>query len=163
MRHCMGSCDDLPCGISVMRYTRFDKLHEITLDILLDFTYSVMELRQLVVTNLSIAQRRMVKMVDVRDLHCVYITSIMQQGMPLIQLQRQALGAVQAYYPEMIHRILIFNAPKGFASLWSIISSVMNERQRAKVQVYPTEVNLQEMANCLNVAAIHQWVSRIGQ
>ena len=41
----------------------------------------------------------------------------------------------QDHYMESLHRCIIFNAPKVFAIAWSIISTVLNERTRAKTLI----------------------------
>ena len=45
------------------------------------------------------------------------------------------MRAAQANYPEDLCQTYIINAPRIFGAIWQIISLVLNERTKAKVQV----------------------------
>lgn len=110
--------------------------------------------------NLSVQQGRMVKVTEIRDLSNFAISDLLRNGRPIIARIKQFLGTVQDFYPEVIHKIFIFNAPSSFSTLFSLISSLLNERMRSKIQVFPIGTPVPELTKHFKARAIWSWLSQ---
>ena len=69
------------------------------------------------------------KTIEVYDLKGL---SFSQLYMPGIRMLARTLKIGQGHYMESLHRCIIINTPRVFKMAWTLISSVLNERTRAK-------------------------------
>ena len=72
------------------------------------------------------------QIVEIYDLQGL---SFSQLHVGALRMLARVLKIGQDHYMESLHRCIIFNAPKVFAIAWSIISTVLNERTRAKTLI----------------------------
>lgn len=157
------SVDGLPIALSVPRFldaAAFNALDEEAKSNTEEFTAAMLEMRALVLHNLSHAQKRMVKLLDVRDMTQTNIPSLIKDGRGLISRLMSMISKVQDFYPEMIHQVHIFNAPSTFSTLFSIISVILNKRMLSKIKVSSAGKPLTEFASCLDARAICSWISK---
>lgn len=106
--------------------------------------------------------------------------SFSQLYMPGLRMLARTLKIGQSYYMESLHRCVVINTPRVFKMAWSLISSVLNERTRAKtlffsddgadflqdlmgysrerVQALLTEANQTIHGGSLSDQAGHQWL-----
>merc|ERR1719259_488866 len=125
------------------------------------FLRSHFEQRAIVLHNRSVKEGRMVKFVEVRDLNQASIATLLTRGRPLMQFVKRIIALVQDFYPEMVHQVLIFNAPAAMARLLSVANSVMNERMRSKLQVFPSVEAQVAFSSRLTAKAIWSWTSQL--
>lgn len=45
----------------------------------------------------------------------------------------------QDYYPELMHKALIVNAPTSFRVIWAMVKYLMDARTQAKIEVLPAD------------------------
>ena len=74
------------------------------------FLRAMIEQRALVCHQLSVARSRLVKCVDLRDLTGISVAEVLTSGRPLIAKLGRIIAVIQDFYPELIHKALIFNA-----------------------------------------------------
>jgi len=72
--------------------------------------------------------RGMVEVYDCAGLSVAALT-------PHLRLLKSVLSLGQAHYPENLRTALFINAPLGYASAWSLVSSVLSERTASKVEI----------------------------
>ena len=121
------------------------------------FLRCMLEARALVLHNRSMAEKRMVKFVEVRDFNCVYVSELLKHGRPFIQKLKSVLSSLMSHYPELIHQAIIANAPATFSNIYSLVSSVFNDRMQAKILVLPATVPFSRLAELLQPRALHSW------
>ena len=76
------------------------------------------------------------KIVELYDLNGL---SFSQLHVGALRMLARTLKIGQDNYMESLHRCIIFNAPRVFAFAWSIISSVLHERTRAKTLILSSD------------------------
>jgi len=158
------SLDGLPVMVAAPRligYDAFEKLDRE--DKIVPFLAASFEQRAVFLHHLSLQQRRLVKFVDVRDLTGFAILPFLSKGRPLIAKLKQILTVVQDYYPEMLHQVIIFNAPSAISRVMSIVSSILNERMKAKIRIYPVVEAYNEVTRRLNARAIWSWMRQVNE
>lgn len=129
------TADELPLSLSVTRLFDFELRLSAERDAQVDeFLTAMIEQRALVVHNLSVKQRRLVKCVDLRDLTGTSVKEIVTRGRHTLAKMQRFISTVQDHYPELIHRAFVFNAPAAFSQLFALISPILNERMRSKVR-----------------------------
>jgi len=69
------------------------------------------------------------------EIHDLKGCSLAQVHVPALRVLARTLKIGQDHYMESLHRCVIINAPRVFALAWSIISSVLHERTRAKTLI----------------------------
>ena len=154
------TADELPLSLSVTRLFDFAKQpaeKEAQVD---EFLTAMIEQRALVVHNLSVKQRRMVKCVDLRDLTGTSVKEIITRGRHTLAKMQRFISTVQDHYPELIHRAFVFNAPSAFSQLFALISPILNERMRSKVRVFPTGHALGDVLGRLQPRAVWSWLAQ---
>lgn len=96
------------------------------------------ELRARYLDDLSRADGRLAKVVQIRDLRgfsaSLYM-SLVSCG-ALKRLQGIILGSMSAY-PESIDQVVMLNAPRAFNSLWALVKPLLNDRMRQKFRFLP--------------------------
>lgn len=119
-------------------------------------------------------QKKTIEVYDLKGL------SFSQLYMPGLRMLARTLKIGQSYYMESLHRCVVINTPRVFKMAWSLISSVLNERTRAKtlffsddgadflqelmgysrerVQALLTEANQTIHGGTLSDQAGHQWL-----
>jgi len=106
-----GSQDGCFVEVMCIRYIEFDRYLSWPVDDVMELMVSVLELYSVVLHNQSVKQHRMCQVFFVEDA-CGFPVSILFK--PFLWLvQCRALLPVVKCYPEIIHRILIFNASAG--------------------------------------------------
>jgi len=124
-------------------------------DMLESFLSAMLEQRALVLHNLSVAQQRIVKVVDVRDFNAVWISQLLTKGKALLIKLKGFLQRVQAHYPESTHQAIMAHAPTSFSSLFAVVAPVLNERMRAKVTVLDASQTFGVLAARMDSKALH--------
>lgn len=155
------STEGLPITLTASRLVdieRFNKLGEEGDRHLSEFFQGMTEMRALVLHNLSHAQHRMVKILDIRDMTQASITKLLTEGRGLIVKLKEQISKVQNYYPEIVHQSCMFNTPSTFAKLFAVVSTVLNERMKAKVRLHPLGTRFQEFASVLQARAVYSWL-----
>lgn len=98
----------------------------------------LMELRTRHLDDLSKAQGRLVKVVQIRDLRgfsaSLYL-SLVSSGV-LKRLQNIILGSMSAH-PESIHKVVMLNMPRAFNSLWALMKPLLTDRMQKKFHFLP--------------------------
>merc|ERR1712217_879015 len=61
----------------------------------------------------------------------------------------------------VVHQVFIFNAPSAMAKLLSIVTSVMNERMKAKLQVFPAVEAQTALSTRIDAKAIYSWFTQM--
>eukprot|EP00662_Eupelagonemidae_sp_cell21_P022914 gene22914-43311_t len=120
----------------------------------------MLEQRSMLLHRLSIEQRRMVKVVDVRDLTDVPLSQVVLRVSGFLKQLKSVIGAIQDYYPEIIHKVVVINAPSTFANIFAIISSVMNERMRSKVNIFGPGTAFTVVAAHFSAAGLRSWLTQ---
>jgi hypothetical protein len=77
----------------------------------------------------SLDRAAMIEVHDMKGLH------LSQLHMPGLRMLSRVLSIGQNHYPENLYRCVIINAPTVFAIAWRVISTVLTERTRAKIDV----------------------------
>eukprot|EP00929_Paragymnodinium_shiwhaense_P069902 TRINITY_DN3532_c0_g1_i1.p1 TRINITY_DN3532_c0_g1~~TRINITY_DN3532_c0_g1_i1.p1 ORF type:complete len:502 (-),score=85.92 TRINITY_DN3532_c0_g1_i1:61-1566(-) len=153
------SAGGLPILAICPKLVNFEALADPDFDAKLDtFFKAHLEQRAIVLHNLSLKQRRMVKFVDVRDLHGVSIPQMLARGKSFISKLKGLIGVVKDYYPELIHQVVICNAPSAISLLINLISPILNERMRGKMKVFPVNDTLRAIADRLSAQAVWSWI-----
>eukprot|EP00928_Gymnodinium_smaydae_P060882 TRINITY_DN4476_c0_g5_i1.p1 TRINITY_DN4476_c0_g5~~TRINITY_DN4476_c0_g5_i1.p1 ORF type:complete len:375 (-),score=84.76 TRINITY_DN4476_c0_g5_i1:111-1235(-) len=156
------SLDGLPVMVAAPRLIDFAAFADLADSEVIDTFFKChLEQRALVLHNLSMKQKRMVKFIEVRDLNNMSVTTLLSSGRPLIAKFKEILQQVQDFYPEMLHRALMFNAPGTFATVFNLISVIMNERMKAKVRVFAVGDAFAEMTRHLSARAILSWMTEL--
>merc|ERR1719203_1398541 len=70
---------------------------------------------------------------------------------------------IQDYYPELIHQVVLFNAPASASRLITILSSILNKRMLAKIRLLPVGQAYSEMVQRLNARALWSWITQTAQ
>ena len=72
-------------------------------------------------------------MVEIYDCANLSVTSLtFGAGKSGLMMLKRVLSIGQGHYPENLRTALFINAPLGFASAWSLVSSVLAERLLSK-------------------------------
>ena len=121
------------------------------------FIRCLLEARALVLHKLSLRQQRMVKFFEVRDFNNVHVSELILHGRHIIQNLKDIIRSLQDHYPEVLHQVLIAHAPTTFSKLFSLVSSVLNERMRNKIFVIPATAKFEQVACLLDANALHTW------
>ena len=129
---------------------------QITDDEFSEFVTGMLEQRFVILHRQSLLQKRMVKYVEVRELDTLAVSKLLGAPQVLMRVKR-VLGVVQDMYPELIHQVLIFNAPATFNQVFKVFSAIMNERMRAKIVVVPVPNAMPSIAAHLPPPALHMW------
>ncbi|CAE8607732.1 unnamed protein product [Polarella glacialis] len=156
--------DGLPVALTAARLLDFDAIEELMKDgDDLDTCLKCMiEQRALVLHNLSVQQRRMVKFIDVRDLTHVRVLDILGRGRGFVRKIIKTLALIQDFYPETVHKILIYNVPSTFDMIFGgLIAGLLNKRMRSKFKVYSRQSLQTSMAERLGACATWSWLSQV--
>ena len=155
--------EGLPVCLSVTRLFKFGALTDGTLDDAhLDaFLRAMIEQRAIVCHTLSVAQRRLVKCVDLRDLTGISVSEILTSGRPFIAKLGKIISVIQDFYPELIHKAFIFNASPAFSQLFALVSPMLNARMQAKVQVFALGGSFEQLACRMEARACWSWLSQV--
>jgi len=154
------SVDGLPVLFTVPRLLDVEGLEAISDEALECFIRTQLEQRWLVLHNLSLQQRRMVKFVEVRDLNGASITSLALNAPRLVSRFMAILSPLQDFYPEVVHQVLVLNAPSTFSALFDTITPFLNARMLSKVKIHPAGLAFGQLAGMLSARAIWSWVSQ---
>ena len=74
--------------------------------------------------------QRLMTIVDVKDISASDITT------DAISFMRQSGEIMDKYYPEIVERLVIVNAPSWFWTIWRMVSRVLPESVQKKVQIF---------------------------
>ncbi|CAK0802166.1 unnamed protein product [Prorocentrum cordatum] len=127
------------------------------------FLKAHLEQRAVVLHNLSLQQRRMVKFVELRDLSQTSPALLLRSGRPVFKRLKTFFSILQDCYPELVHQVLFFNAPAGAARLVAMLSSILNARMMAKIRLLPVAQAYTEMTWRLNAMAISSWMEQVSK
>lgn len=154
--------EGLPVMLTAARLIDFQAIVELMeqTDVFSGFLAAHFEQRSMVLHKLSLQQGRMVKFVDVRDMTGASILAMLHKGRPFIAKVKSILQVIQDYYPEMIHQVIMFNAPAAVARIKAIINTILNERMRAKLQFFPVVEAYNEVIGRLTARAILSWMKQ---
>ena len=72
------------------------------------------------------------RMLEIYDLRGVGLKQFHRKGLKMLS---NSIGLAQANYPEDLCQTYIINAPRIFGAIWKVISLVLNERTKSKIQV----------------------------
>jgi len=154
--------DNLPVIASSPRFIDYeaiaDKIDTDEMDIFLKCCF---EQRAIVLHNLSMQQKRMVKLIDLRDLNQFSILTLLTTGRALVSKLKDFIKSLQDLYPEILHQVIIFNAPTTFAKLFAVLALIMNERMKAKVLVKPPVEAFSYMTRRFTAKAITSWMAEL--
>lgn len=128
------------------RFKAFAKLH--------------FEHRWLHIHKLSHKQRRMVKFTDVRDLNTSAYTLIAKVPR-FVEALKQDVSSIMEHYPEMVHNMVIMGAPPTFSMIFGLISSLLNERMRAKFRIFARGAPFEEVARLMDARALWSLTSQV--
>lgn len=152
----------LPLALAVTRFldaAEYNSLDDEGKSNMVEFTGALLEMRALMLHNLSHAQKRMVKYVDVRDMTQCSIQYLLTEGRGILKRMKEMISKVQDYYPEVLFQSHIFNAPPTFSKLFAVISVILNKQTLAKVKIFGVGTQFKELAAVLDARAIYSWVS----
>lgn len=154
----MGSKDGLPMMFVQPRYVDAERLGALSAEVFGAFMIGMFEHRSMLLHKMSIEQHRMVKVLDVRDLTDVGVTDIFTKVVPILKQVKNVLSVVQDFYPEVIHRAVIINAPSTFANVFSIVSVLLNERMKSKISILGPTTPFPEVAAPFSSAGMREWL-----
>lgn len=154
------SADGLPVLCMVPRLLDLEGMDALSDECLGSFVRAQLEQRWMVLHNLSMQQKRMVKFVEVRDLNGASMTNLVMNGSRLITRMLNMLSGLQDFYPEVIHQVFVLNAPSTFQALFDVISPFLNARMLAKIKVHPVGLAFNEIATMLSARAVWSWISQ---
>eukprot|EP01062_Namystynia_karyoxenos_P056084 TRINITY_DN4703_c0_g1_i2.p1 TRINITY_DN4703_c0_g1~~TRINITY_DN4703_c0_g1_i2.p1 ORF type:complete len:415 (+),score=85.70 TRINITY_DN4703_c0_g1_i2:124-1368(+) len=146
-------------SLARLRVEDFDRVPH---DHMQRFCAALLEQRSIALHRQSLRERRMAKVIEIRDITGVNVTHLALQAAGMMGRVKGVVSVVQEYYPEVIDRIIVFNAPSSFAGLWSVISSVMNPRMRRKVRVLGPAEPFSTIAAELDAQAMYHWLEQAG-
>mmetsp|Transcript_34529 Transcript_34529/g.75587 ORF Transcript_34529/g.75587 Transcript_34529/m.75587 type:complete len:379 (+) Transcript_34529:48-1184(+) len=124
------------------------------------FMLAHLEQRAIVLHNLSMEQKRMVKFVDVRDLFGVSAGALLGPIRSFMGFLSALFKEVQDFYPEIIHQARVLNAPAAFSTVFAIISLVLNARMKSKIQIFSSNQPFSVYAELLKPRAVYSWISQ---
>ncbi|KAJ1458930.1 CRAL-TRIO domain-containing protein [Pelagophyceae sp. CCMP2097] len=98
------------------------------------------------------AQHRIVRARAVLDLAGLRVFAAIRR----LRLLKQIFSIGQAIYPEGIHSVTIINAPRAFATFWSVFSLILDDAMRAKILIVGTDyaAALKDHANIVVTAQL---------
>jgi len=70
------------------------------------------------------------------DMEGVGITTLTGE---VTKIMGKVMSIDQDYYPELMHKALIINAPTTFKMIWSLVKHLLDSRTQEKIQVLPTK------------------------
>jgi len=156
------SCDGLPVFLGLLRHVDFALVSEVDPAALTEFVSCMSEQRAIVLHARSIAEKRMVKCVEVRDLtqfSMAYAVSCASSLRKIAGL----IGVVQDWYPEMVHRVLLFNTPSTISQVMAILAPFLSPRTRSKIVEFPLGQPFAQMGALLHAAALYSWGAQAGE
>ena len=89
----------LPVVLTLLRFIDYSVFSELSTDSMAQFLRALLEQRALVLHNRSVAQRRMVKFVDVRDANGLSVTELLAKGRGLLSTIKTHIAVVQVRMP----------------------------------------------------------------
>lgn len=106
---------------------------------------SMLELRSKALDEMSVAQGRLIKCVQLRDLKGLgpkFFASVVRNGKLVLRL-KEIVKASLSGHPETIEKIVMLNVPGAFYMLWNVIKPLLTERAKAKCMFLPSPYDAQ--------------------
>lgn len=110
-----------------------DKINEMTDEEIFTMDNTMMELRQEHLDKISEESGKLAKVVQVRDLSALGLVMIISNALMISRIQQIMKNSLSCY-PETLRRVLLLDAPTGFATLWALLSPLLNERVQSKIR-----------------------------
>jgi len=125
------------------------------------FLKSHLEQRAIVLHNLSLQQERMVKFVELRDLAQLSIPRLLSRGHALMTVIKKLIGLIRDVYPEVVHQVVMINAPSSISLLLNVITPLLNERMKAKIKIVPIATTYVAVTERLSARAVLSWIQSV--
>lgn len=153
-----GSRDGLPMMFVQPRYVDAERLGALAPEVFAAFMVGIFEHRSMLLHKMSIEQHRMMKVLDIRDLTDVGVTEIFSKVVPILKQIKGVLAVVQDFYPEVIHKAVVINAPSTFANVFSIVAVLLNERMKSKISILGPTTPFPEVAAHFSSSGMREWL-----
>ena len=73
-------------------------------------------------------------------------------------LVKQAAKIGQDYYPEIMGRTIVVNAPRLFSGVWSVCKGYVDEKTRKKISIISSSKSLEELLKHIDMDQIPEFL-----